>query len=224
MKERGGRPDFASLPGQDSYLSPRALGQLYRAIDNDLIKPPQLDPSFVDPARSLTKALLSLKLKDDSRLPSKPARHLVEHFKSFLRPFSGELGKLADLCFPPAKEEELFLHILVKHKIERGDKNLLSNRGERIDELFGLVSEEITGRRKEDTRGVVERAWAAWIAVIEADEEHAFRRKRERSKEEQQQGKFGFRSWGFLALSVLAEYARKLKKKEEGGVEVIILD
>ncbi|GAA5979086.1 hypothetical protein JCM5350_007061 [Sporobolomyces pararoseus] len=225
MKERGGRPDFASLPGQDSYLSPRALGQLYRAIDNDLIKPPQLETSLVDPGRTITKALLSLKLKDDSRLPSKPPRQLVEYFKSFLRPFSSELGKLADLCFPPAKEEELFLHILVKHKIERGDKNLLSNRGERIDELFTLVREEITARGSpEDTRGVVERAWAAWIAVVEADEEHAQKRKREHSKEEQQQGKFGFRSWGFLALSVFAEYAGKMEKKEEGGVEVIILD
>jgi hypothetical protein len=217
MKNRGGRPDYAAHPGQSSYNSPKALGQLYRAIDFDSIEPPSLETSYVDPGRALTKALLSLKFIDGSKLPKNPPRQLIDHFRTYLAPFSTELTKLADLCHPPAKEEELFLHILVKHKIERSDKNLLSNRGERIDELFDLVRKEIVGKG-EDIRERIERVWSAWMAAIEADEEYAA--KRRNSSKEGEKGKFGLRSWAFLALGVLGEQVGLLKKE----VEVMIID
>ncbi|GAA5913671.1 RNA dependent RNA polymerase [Sporobolomyces salmoneus] len=208
MKERGGRPDFASFPGGQTYASPRTLGQLYRAIDPDLITPPILDTSSVDPNRALTQSLLSLKLRNGSRLPTKPPRELVDHFKTYTSPFCSELGKLANFSHPPIQEEELFLHVTVNHKIDRSAKNVMSNRGERVDELFRLVGDQIAGKD-----GYL-RAWSAWIAFVETDEEHS----RSRAGSEQK-GKFGLRSLAFLALGVLAE---RLKNLDE--VEVIVID
>ncbi|GAA5874346.1 hypothetical protein JCM16303_005820 [Sporobolomyces ruberrimus] len=220
MQARGGRPDFASFPGEDSYRSPRALGQLYRAIDIDDIKPPGLATTSVDPRRSLTLSLLSLQLPDGSRLPSKPSRQAIDNFKAILAPFCSELRKISELCHPPAKEEELFLHVLVKHKIERSDKLLLSNRGERTDELFRLVRKEIAGK-DEITKARMFRAWAAWIAAIEADEEHAKNRNGSAFAKSEYEGKFGLRSWALLALGVLSELVEKLGKEQ---IEVIIAD
>ncbi|GAA6014601.1 hypothetical protein JCM11491_000166 [Sporobolomyces phaffii] len=213
MKERGGRPDFASIPGQDSYRSPRALGQLYREIDRylDSIKPPALDPTLVDPLRSVTRSLLAIELPDGTRLAPDPPRELVEDFKSHLAPFATELAKLADLCHPPAQEAELFVRVLVKSRVERGDKLSLSNRGERVDALFELARTKIAGSGR-GTKVELVRAWSAWIAAVASDEEHAVMGRK---------GKFGLRSWAFLALGVLADAVGRLERE---SVEVIVID
>ena len=211
MLERGD-PDFFNTSHQ--YNSPKALGQLYRNIKFDSVKPPNLDPTALDPLRSLTSALLSLKFVGlfNSRLPPSPSRPLVERFKTYLPPFSSELAKIAELSSPPAFEEELFMNVFVKAQIERSDKFTFSSRRERVDQLFNLVRKEIGGKDEDSLITRIETAWAAWMMAVEYDEEHATLR---------QGRKFGLRSWGFLALGVLGGLLDQLEREQ---VEEIVIE
>ncbi|GAA5939359.1 RNA dependent RNA polymerase [Sporobolomyces koalae] len=214
MRDKGGQPDYNSTDPQ-AYTSRKALGQLFRALDLDSEGPPELNVASVDPLRCLTASLLLLDHPglDGNRLPAEPPRCLVEAFKRDLDLFSFELGKIASLYSPPAKEEELFMGVLIR-KLNPNDKIITSLVVERTKELFSLVRQEISGPATGSTQQRVVRAWSAWIAAIETDEELAETRRNH-------EGRFGARSWAFLALAVLTSELHALEREQ---VDCIVID
>ncbi|GAA6061484.1 hypothetical protein JCM10212_002563 [Sporobolomyces blumeae] len=224
LKQRG-FPDFLSADDPHSYRSPKVLGQLFRQISLDEVEPPTCDSMALDPLRAMTAALASLDVAGlpHARLPPRPSRRLVDRFASLLVPFCSELGVIRDLSSPPAREEELFLHIVVRgDALDRSDKVLFSRRRERTAELFGPIKKETRGR--EGPADQVGRAWAAWWAAVETDDRYATDRGRKAAGTAvggEEGGKFGTRSWGFLALSVLSESIAQLAKEQ---VEHIVIE
>ncbi|GAA5937962.1 hypothetical protein JCM1841_005037 [Sporobolomyces salmonicolor] len=237
-----GYPDFlAAAHDRHCYRSPKALGQLFRAISLDDVRPPDLSsPCAVDPLRALSTALASLEVPGlpGNRLPPKPSRRLVEHYKAYLAPFCSELRKVVDLTARgrgtarSSSEEALLLGVVVgTAKLDRSDKLAFSRRKERTGELFRLVRSDIMrGVQRGDaaatttttTRARIEGAWAAWWA---ANEDDAQRRKEKGTgkgpSRTQDEDRFGLGTWAWLALSVLVELLERLEREQ---VESITID
>ncbi|BGP48649.1 hypothetical protein JCM10450v2_004525 [Rhodotorula kratochvilovae] len=245
-----GWPDFLTNDAPDSYRSPKALGQLWRAISEEALDAPSLhggtsdDPlTDVDPFRTLTSALAALPLRHlpSSRLPE-PSPALVTHFRAYLPSFSAELSKLLALSpragSPTAHndglaEEALFLAVsLGAHKLDKNDKLSLARRREQAGELFALVRrlmrEGMPGGAAAATsaEGRIASAWAAWHAVVEEGEDRAKAARDVKGKRRAGSGTsegrlVGLRTWGWLALGVLVEELQALQRER---VEVITLD
>jgi hypothetical protein len=233
-KERGW-PDF--LADHSDYRSPKALGQLYRAIDEDLlVNPPSSSlSSLVDPHRTLTAALSNLPL---TGLPSppllRPSATTLSHFRRLLASFSSELAKIADLSLLPRSgpggpartlsEVELFLGVTLgagAKRLDKSDKMAQSRRREQTGELFSLVRRLIRdgegGERRASPALAVSNAWAAWLAAVEEGEDRGKAAKRSKKG-----GKESMAStFGWLALGVLVEELKRLEKEQ---VEVLVLD
>ncbi|GAA6003728.1 RNA dependent RNA polymerase [Rhodotorula paludigena] len=189
-----GWPDFLANDSPDSYRSPKALGQLYRAIGEEAFSS-AADASLttgnpltaLDPLRSLTDSLanLSIPYLSASRLPH-PVRNLVEHFRAYLASFSSELSKLLSLggtsqrgtgATTGLEEEALFLSVsLGVRRLRKDDKLATSRRREQAGELFALVRRLIRQRpdkRNGSAEEAVVHAWAAWHAAVEESEDRA---------------------------------------------------
>ncbi|GAA5999859.1 hypothetical protein JCM10207_005942 [Rhodosporidiobolus poonsookiae] len=242
-----GWPDWLTNDDPSSYRSPKALGQLYRAIGEDLVASFKPTPAAafsspkdsLDPARALTSALSALSLPSlpSSRLP-RPSSALITTFRALLASFSTELWKLAALSSSagprlangrPARvtEEELFLSVsLGARRLDRTDKTALSRRREQVGELFALVRRVIRRGGVEEgdeptTRQAVGNAWAAWVAAVEESEDRAKRAQARRGGAGAAAPAVGVCSWGWLAMGVLVEQLGALEKEQ---VEVIVLD
>ena len=249
-KPARGFPDFLVNDAPDSYRSPRALGQLYRAIGEETVSSAALAGSAdspltdVDPYRRLTSALTSTTFPylADSRLPS-PSRPLVAFFRAHLPSFSSELLKL--LPSPPTSaasdEEALFISVSLgatTAKLSTDEKLRLGRRREQAGALFGLVRRLV--REGEDgaagaagaegargARAAVGRAWAAWHAAVEEGEDRARaaadarRGRRAGDAEGAAAGARGLRTWAWLALGVLVE---ELRVAELESVKVVVVE
>ncbi|GAA5902596.1 hypothetical protein JCM6882_009327 [Rhodosporidiobolus microsporus] len=236
-----GWPDFLTNDAPDSYRSAKALGQLFRAIGEDLFerfKPsvPSAAQDKVDPLRALTTALSSLSLPGlrDARLSRQPPPTLLTYHKTLLLSFSAELSKLADLSPSPrlvsgrpsaVTEEELFLSVsLGVRRLDKADKDALGRRKEQVGELFAIArrrirdGESVKGEKEVQvvgTREKVETAWAAWVAAVEVGEE------RTKAEAGTKQRRMGLKTWAWLALGVLTEQLEALEKEH---VEAIVID
>ncbi|BGP32534.1 hypothetical protein JCM10296v2_004315 [Rhodotorula toruloides] len=246
-----GWPDFLTNDAPDSYRSSKALGQLYRAIDEKDFAVPKpkssANPAFflnIDPQRQLTKALESLSLP---LLPSKrlkpPFRPLIAHYRAYLPSFSSELSKLLSLSPTPIRagnlhlaEESLFLSVVLGAKrLQKSEKLDAGKRREQSGMLFAVVRKviregmETSGRPARASRAV-QNAWAAWMAAVEESEDRvkvaAAEKKRAASGKRiggvTDSGRLlGLNSWAWLALGVMAEELEWLEKE---NVEVLVVD
>ncbi|GAA5865773.1 hypothetical protein JCM8547_002773 [Rhodosporidiobolus lusitaniae] len=220
-----GAPDFLAKPGQTSYRSGKALGQLLQAVDESLLTEPSLPDwhAAIDPLRSLTTAHSSLyrpSLRSGGLLMASPS--MIAHFRPLIASFSLELTKPASLssfpCGSPVTEEELFLSItLGGTKLDRAEKAAASRRREQTGELFSLGRRLIRCGGVEangvSTKEAVSNAWAAWRAAVEAGEE--------RKEREGEKARVGWRTWAWLALGELTE---SLERPEKEDVEEIVIN
>ncbi|GAA6039430.1 hypothetical protein JCM8097_009542 [Rhodosporidiobolus ruineniae] len=239
-----GWPDFLTNDAPDSYRSPKALGQLFRAIGEEMfdkLRPKEKldkDEGAVDPLRQLASALEPLVLAALSRqsLPS-PHTTFKTHLATLLSSFTHAFSKLASSsaqALPsssarsggPKKltEEELFLSVtLGARRLDKTDKLALSRRREQVGELFLLArrlirqsSTAAEGGTEVSAKEGVENAWAAWMAAVQEGEDRA-----KRAKKGGGSGQMGLRSFAWLALGVLVEQLEAVEKEK---VEVIVLD
>lgn len=246
-----GWPDFLSNDAPDSYRSSKALGQLYRAIDEKEFVVPMPksspNPAFLfdlDPQRRLTTAIesLSLPLLPLKRLNA-PLRPLLAHYRAYLPSFSSELSKLLSLSPTPLRagnlhlaEESLFLSVVLGTKrLQKSEKLNAGKRREQSGMLFAVVKKVIReGMGSKDrpltTAKAVQNAWAAWVAAVEESEDRAKAAAAE--KKRAVSGKrvsgttdsgrlMGLNSWGWLALGVMAEELERLEKE---NIEVLVVD
>ncbi|GAA6051441.1 hypothetical protein NBRC10513_000396 [Rhodotorula toruloides] len=246
-----GLPDFLTNDAPDSYRSSKALGHLYRAIDEEdfAVRKPKssANPAFlldIDPQRQLTKALesLSLPLLPSKRLKA-PSRPRIAHYRAYFPSFSSELSKLLSLSPTPLRagnlhlaEESLFLSVVLGAKrLQKSEKLDAGKRREQSGMLFAVVRKVIregmdSSGRPARTSRAVQNAWAAWMAAVEESEDRA--KVAAAEKKRAASGKrvggatdsdrlMGLNSWAWLALGVMAEELERLEKE---NVEVLVVD
>lgn len=194
-------PDFLRAEG---YRSPKVLGLLYRAMDDDEQDPIDTFLSScisLDPYHALTNAFLAQSHPSlpGGRLARAPSPFLVDHFASFITPVSRELQKLRQLV-PTTRglsEEELYMGVFLDSRAKqiRADADACARLRERTGELFGLLRREIVGDAQGSAAGVVERVWAAWWAALGAEKD----------------AEVGVRCFGMIVLSLLVEWLGKLE-------------
>ncbi|KAL7339517.1 RNA-directed RNA polymerase 2 [Rhodotorula toruloides] len=246
-----GWPDFLTNDAPDSYRSSKALGQLYRAIDEKdfaVAKPKSSsNPAFlldIDPQRRLTKALESVSLPFLlSKRLKPPSRPLIAHYRAYLPSFSSELSKLLSLSPTPLRagnlhlaEESLFLSVVLGTKrLQKSDKLDAGKRREQSGMLFAVVRKVIregmySSGRPVKTSRAVQNAWAAWLAAVEESEDRSKLATAEKKRAASgrrvggatDSGRLlGLSSWAWLALGVMAEELERLEKE---NVEVLVVD
>ncbi|GAA5967737.1 hypothetical protein JCM11641_005750 [Rhodosporidiobolus odoratus] len=239
LTERGW-PDFLSGDDPQCYRSGKALGQLYRAIGEDLLTPPTRGgprDERIDPSRSLTNAMASLPIAglSHSRLPRRPSDPLLVHFRRLVSSFSSEFSKLAALSSLPRlangrpgtiTEEELFLAVTLGAKrLDKAQKTEQSRRREQVGELFTLarrlIRQGVTqpGGGELSTMEKVKNAWAAWMAAVEEGEERD-KASGSRGKTTTGRVEMGLHSFAWVALGVLVEELEELESEQR---ECIVL-
>ncbi|GAA5924639.1 hypothetical protein JCM10213_000404 [Rhodosporidiobolus nylandii] len=229
-------PDFLTNSSAESYRSPRALGQLYRAIGEDIFKPDAgaTVQAGIDPLGALTSALFSLPISSLPRARlAKPSRSLILHYHTLLSSFSSELAKLAALTSSPRlangrsaglTEEELFLSItLGARRLDKAGKTAASRRREQTGELFTLARRLIRDGAASATATTpaakVQNALAAWYAAVEEGED---REKQAARARKGGQERIGLQSFAWLALGVLVEQLQALEAEQKRVEELVL--
>lgn len=206
------KPDFTSPEWlakrsvANHYQSTRVLGKLFRAIpldDTIYHSPPRSAVVVLDPARTITNALQKLRMDGlpGARLgaPSKP---LMAEFVDLMYPFADDLMYYARVNTLQHRndrhltEAEVFVGtVAAPSKDHRLRQDKISKLQEQTGSLFSAYRKEIEGYAGEEDPSeqsqlarVALRAWAAWYAAVEED-----------------QDAYGVKTFGWLALGVLME-------------------
>ncbi|GAA5984142.1 hypothetical protein JCM10908_006066 [Rhodotorula pacifica] len=237
-----GWPDFLTDSAADSYRSSKALGQLYRAVDDTRAYiPSSFDSPFtVDPLHTMTTSISSMfraAVRPHFLKVKQPSPAAITHFRSFLPSLSAELLKLmtdpARQSEDDLSEEALFLSVSLRsHRLQQSDRVESSRLRERVAMLFGVVRKVIVDGPDRpaqspplSTSEKASNGWAAWHAAVEEGEDRT-----RALKVEGQGGKatagprerlLGLRIWGWLALGIMVEQLELLEKE---NVEVITID
>ncbi|KAM0749810.1 RdRP-domain-containing protein [Meredithblackwellia eburnea MCA 4105] len=189
---------------KDYYPSPKVLGELYRSVPSEKIRPSfgtSVSTKKLDEQGTLTRALSRLQVCSEPL--GQPDAALVCQFSSSIETFSEELLQICRLCNLSQRadrhlsEEEAFSStIFFASRDVRKRQDLIARLRHHTSILFEDLLNEICGEsedEEENPRRILDRAWGAWGAAISAD-----------------QTTFGARTFGFLALEIVLDQMKEL--------------